>query len=91
MEQKVKVKDVAELNAFFAAKKILIIGEHEWKGEETDFMQMVNKDGTIPKPNDKPNVDLRMRVKNRFGTELDLQQKNVFVIVSKQRINPTQN
>lgn len=87
----VKCKDVAELNAFFSQYKILIIGEHEWKDEEVDFIQMVNKDGTVPPPNARTGTDLRMRVKTRFGTELDLQQKNVFCIVSKTTINPKQN
>lgn len=87
----IKCKDVAELNAFFSQYKILIIGEHEWQGEEVDFIQMVNKDGTVPPPNTNTGADLRMRVKTRFKTELDLQQKNVFCIVSKQIQRPQQN
>jgi len=88
---KIKVNTIKELTEFFAGRKILITDGHEWEGEVTDFVCMVNKDGSIPKPEDKPNVDLRMRVKTRFNTELDLEQRHSFIIEKTIRQYPHSN
>lgn len=40
---------------------------------------------------DRPNLNLRMRVKTPFGTNIDLEQKNIFVITKKITQKPKWN
>lgn len=82
---------VADVNKFFAGRKILVTGSHDWSGEVTDFECMVLKTGKVPADTDKPTVDLRMRVKTKFSTTLDLKQENVFVIDKVMQQQPSKN
>ncbi len=91
MNNVIKMNSFAELDQFFHGREILVEPPHEWAGEVCKFDRMVLKDGTVPKPEDKPTADCRMRVKTRFGTDLDLLQKNCFVITEKIRLKPQQD
>lgn len=86
------MNSVKDLNDFFGKDRLILIVEgHEWEGEETTFVCMVNKDGSIPPETQKPSVDLRMRVKTKYGTELDLENKYVFIVEKKITQRPDQN
>lgn len=91
MQVNIKMDSVGMLNDFFADRKILVLEGHEWAGEKTDFIEMVNADGKVANPADKPSEQLLMKVKTRFGTDLLLEGKYVFIIEKQIVQRPNQN
>jgi hypothetical protein len=76
-----KLTTIRDWRNFNKGRKILIL-KGEWEGEETDFVDMVYQDGSIPLDNEKPSEKLRMKVRTRFGTEL-LLKPGQFMIIDK--------
>ena len=69
------MKSIAELNKHYAGKLILIIGEHPMKGQDADFVEMVDSD--IPD-------ERLMKVKLKLtGEETLLHHTNAFIVVKR--------
>lgn len=91
MKQLPKFRTVADINAFNVGRMILVRDGHEWAGEETDFIVMCNADGKPANSADKPSPQLLMKVRTKYGTELLLKGRYVFMIEEKIVQQPNKN
>jgi len=86
-----KFKTIGDLNAFFQGRKILVLPGHEWSGEETDFVEMCELDGSAADPKSKTGRDLRMKVRTKYGTDLLLSGSEFMTIERKIMQRPKSN